>query len=52
MTQKSMPKELNDVQRGPGYYEKTLEGYETAKKHGLNVSFISTFTNSSIKFSL
>lgn len=43
------PKELNDKQRGPGYYEKTLEGYETAKKHGLNVSFISTFTNTSIK---
>ncbi len=43
------PKELNDTQRGPGYYEKTLNGYEIAKKHGLNVSFISTFTNKSIK---
>lgn len=43
------PKELNDTQRGPGYYEKTLKGYNIAKKHGLNVSFISTFTNKSIK---
>lgn len=43
------PKELNDKQRGLGYYEKTLKGYEIAKKHGLNVSFISTFTDYSIK---
>lgn len=43
------PKELNDLQRGPGYFEKTLKGYEIAKKHGLRVSFISTFTNYSIK---
>lgn len=43
------PKELNDTQRGIGYFDKTLEGYETATKHGLNVSFISTFTNYSIK---
>ncbi|OED30106.1 TIGR04083 family peptide-modifying radical SAM enzyme [Methanosphaera sp. WGK6] len=43
------PKELNDIQRGVGYYEKTIKGYEIAKKHGLRVSFISTFTNYSIK---
>ncbi|RAP45255.1 TIGR04083 family peptide-modifying radical SAM enzyme [uncultured Methanosphaera sp.] len=42
------PKDLNDIQRGPGYYEKTLKGYEIARKHGLRVSFISTFTNYSI----
>lgn len=43
------PKPLNDKQRGKGYYEKTLQGYHIAKKHGLRVSFISTFTNQSIK---
>lgn len=44
------PKSMNDKQRGIGYYEKTLEGYEIAKKHGLRVSFISTFTNYSIQY--
>ena len=44
------PKELNDLQRGVGYYDKTLAGYEIAKKHGLRCSFISTFTNYSIKY--
>ena len=44
------PKELNDLQRGIGYYDKTLAGYEIAKKHGLRCSFISTFTNYSIKY--
>ena len=44
------PKELNDLQRGVGYYEKTLAGYEIAKKHGLQCSFISTFTNYSIQY--
>ena len=29
------PKSMNDKQRGIGYYEKTLEGYEIAKKHGV-----------------
>lgn len=43
------PKELNDLQRGAGYYDKTLAGYEIAKSHGLRCSFISTFTNYSIK---
>ncbi|RAP53403.1 MAG: putative peptide-modifying radical SAM enzyme [Methanosphaera sp. rholeuAM270] len=43
------PRELNDKQRGQGYYNRTLKGYEIAKKHGLRVSFISTFTNYSIR---
>ncbi|WP_455644705.1 TIGR04083 family peptide-modifying radical SAM enzyme [Methanosphaera sp.] len=43
------PKDLNDIQRGIGYFEKTIKGYEIAKKHDLRVSFISTFTNYSIK---
>jgi uncharacterized protein len=42
------PIEINDSQRGSGYFEKTLQGYKIAKEKGLNVSFISTFTSSSI----
>ncbi|HID27912.1 MAG TPA: TIGR04083 family peptide-modifying radical SAM enzyme [Methanosarcinales archaeon] len=44
------PKELNDLQRGKGYYEKTMQGYEIACAHGLKVSFICTFTSYSVKF--
>lgn len=43
-------KKFNDLQRGVGYYENTLAGYEIAKKHGLRCSFISTFTNYSIQY--
>jgi uncharacterized protein len=44
------PKDLNDSQRGKGYYEKTMRGYEIAKAHGLQVQFICTFTSNSVKF--
>lgn len=44
------PKELNDFQRGKGYYTKTMMGYEIARTHGLNVRFITTFTSHSVKF--
>lgn len=44
------PRELNDFQRGEGYYKKTMKGYEIAKDHNLKVSFICTFTSYSIKF--
>ncbi|GFO96866.1 arylsulfatase [groundwater metagenome] len=44
------PEELTDLQRGKGYYEKTMQGYEIATDNGLNVSFICTFTSHSIKF--
>ncbi len=44
------PEELNDFQRGKGYFERTMKGYEIAKAHGLKVSFISTFTSYSIDF--
>lgn len=44
------PQELNDLQRGKGYYEKTMRGYEIAKAHGLTVRFITTFTSHSVKF--
>lgn len=44
------PKELNDLQRGKGYYDKTMKGYEIACDHDLQVSFISTFTSYSINY--
>jgi uncharacterized protein len=44
------PKELNDLQRGSGYYDKTMKGYEIACDHDLQVSFISTFTSYSIDY--
>jgi uncharacterized protein len=43
------PKELNDLQRGKGYYDKTMRGYEIAREHGLDVRFITTFTSHSVK---
>ena len=30
------PVEITDSQRGKGYFEKTMRGYEIAKTHGLN----------------
>jgi uncharacterized protein len=44
------PEELNDYQRGTGYFKKTMRGYEIAKAHGLRVRFICTFTSYSVKF--
>jgi len=43
------PEEINDFQKGEGYFKKTMRGYEVARRHGLNVSFI-TFTSYSINF--
>ncbi|NYT02425.1 MAG: TIGR04083 family peptide-modifying radical SAM enzyme [Methanosarcinales archaeon] len=43
------PKELNDLQRSSGYYDKTLRGYEIAREGGLTVRFICTFTSYSVK---
>ena len=43
------PQELNDLQRSEGYFEKTMRGYEIARKHGLSVRFICTFTSRSVK---
>jgi uncharacterized protein len=43
------PEELNDLQRGKGYFKKTMQGYEIAKTHGVNVRFICTFTAQSVK---
>ncbi len=44
------PQELNDLQRSEGYYERTMAGYELARKHGLQVQFICTFTSHSVQF--
>ncbi|AKB24739.1 Putative arylsulfatase regulatory protein [Methanosarcina sp. MTP4] len=44
------PKELNDFQRGEGYFDKTIQGYKIAKEHGLNVRFITTFTSHSVNY--
>jgi len=44
------PKELNDLQRSEGYFEKTMRGLEIAKEAGLQVQFICTFTSYSVKF--
>jgi uncharacterized protein len=43
------PEELNDSQRGEGYFKKTMQGYELAKAHGLQVRFICTFTGKSVQ---
>jgi uncharacterized protein len=42
------PKDLNDLQRSAGYFDKTMAGYEIARAHGLSVQFICTFTSYSI----
>ncbi|EJG07030.1 Radical SAM domain protein [Methanofollis liminatans DSM 4140] len=43
------PRDLNDLQRGDGYFDKTMRGYEIARAHGLDVSFICTFTRHSVE---
>ncbi|MBP1928444.1 uncharacterized protein J2741_000991 [Methanolinea mesophila] len=44
------PEEINDVQRGDGYFEKTMKGYRVATKNGLEVRFICTFTSYSVQY--
>ncbi|MFA5294871.1 MAG: TIGR04083 family peptide-modifying radical SAM enzyme [Methanoregulaceae archaeon] len=43
------PEEINDLQRGDGYYTKTMQGYRIAREQGVRVSFICTFTSLSVK---
>lgn len=43
------PEEINDSQRGKGYFKKTMDGYAVAKAHGVDVRFICTFTAQSVK---
>ena len=42
------PEEMNDAQRGEGYFRRTMAGIETARKHGLEVGCIVTFTAQSL----
>jgi len=44
------PRELNDLQRGEGYFDKTMQGYKIARENGLTVRFITTFTSHSVEF--
>lgn len=44
------PRELNDLQRGEGYFDKTMQGYRIARENGLTVRFITTFTSYSVEF--
>ena len=41
------PEEINDAQRGQGYFRRTMAGIERARKHGLNLGCICTFTRQS-----
>jgi len=43
------PEEITDSQRGEGYYAKCMKGFAIAKDAGLDVRFICTFTNKSVK---
>lgn len=38
------PKQITDNQRGPGYFERTMEGIGLARRRGLGVGCICTFT--------
>jgi len=41
------PEEITDAQRGRGYFRRTMAGIELARKQGLNVGCICTFTRQS-----
>jgi uncharacterized protein len=43
------PREINDLQRGRGYFDRTMQGYKIAREHDLSVRFICTFTSQSVK---
>jgi uncharacterized protein len=38
------PEHVNDPQRGKGYFARTMSGIKTARRHGLRVGAICTFT--------
>lgn len=42
------PEAINDAQRGEGYFRRTMAGIEMARKHGLEVGCIVTFTAQSL----
>jgi uncharacterized protein len=39
------PKDINELQRGEGYFDKTMKGYDIARRNNLPVNFICTFTS-------
>ena len=41
------PREVTDRQRGEGYFDRTLAGFELARRNGLEVGCICTFTSQS-----
>jgi uncharacterized protein len=43
------PEAINDSQRGPGYFAKTMAGIGRARAHGIEVGAICTFTAQSIR---
>lgn len=45
------PEDINDYQRGEGYFKKTMANYKLAKENGLNVNFVLTVTDYSKDFS-
>ena len=38
------PEHLTDLQRGSGYYARTMKGIQKAQEYGLNINCIATFT--------
>ena len=42
------PQEVNDAQRGRGYFDKTMAGIQRARAHGMEVGCIATFTRQSL----
>lgn len=45
------PKEINDYQRGEGYFDKTMPKYQLAKEKGLDINFVATVTEHSKQYS-
>ena len=45
------PKQINDYQRGEGYFDKTMEKFNLAKSKGLIINFVLTVTDYSKDFS-
>ena len=43
------PEDINDAQRGQGYFQRTMAGIERARSNGLNVGVICTFTQQSAR---
>jgi uncharacterized protein len=41
------PREINDAQRGTGYFDRTMAGIDLARRSGLDVGVICTFTSAS-----